>query len=951
MRNRFKLIVGLCLATVTFFCLTCATGSASYNGLNPKEAIPVMQNLRQGKLENGLSYYIYENRKPEGRATLTLAVNAGAILEEDDENGLAHFVEHMAFNGTARFSESEVIDYLRSLGMRFGADANAYTTADETVYEIDVPIETDSAGVKRIPEKALNIIDDWTYAVTFAPEAVDDERNIIMEEYRLRCFGATGRQQKALSAGLLAGSHYAERDVIGLPEIIENAPAEKLKGFYKKWYKPENMAIIFTGDFDGAALEESLAAHFSAPADGEAFIRPEYDLPPPEKNSVKIEIFKDPELSYTQIALFYKQKYAKSKNTIAEYRIDIIDNLISRMLGERFEDAGLDPESPYVAANADIFSFVRPSRFYALNLVSKPGMVEKSLDDLLLAKESVERYGFSGTEIERAKRSFLSDIAQSAAEKEKSETYHFANKLTRHYLDDAFIPDIDWELAAVEKLLPSITQSDIHRAVKNYFSYNDVFVFIAAPEAEESYIPSKADVAQKIKTSSRLKIKKPVESVFDSDLLDKAPGRGEIAEEVIYKDTDIVEWKLDNGATVLLKKTTNKNDDIELYAVSRGGSAAVSLEDAVPARFAAELLNMSGVGHWPRRELIKKLAGKQVSLSFAVNNFTRSINGASNTEDLKTLFELIYLSFTGVSIDPQMVPVLVDEYRTILSQRSQNPEAAFSDEIQKIMYGGNPRFMPLTMDDLSKIDADKALAFLEKCFNPADYTFVITGNIDFKVMTDFVETYIASIPAASSFNQWAAPVPPIQRPGKMDSVVYKGKEDKGYVYSGRFVSKAFDENTSMICNVLSEYLDIVLVESIREKLGGAYSIGASASFSPVPPDGELNFEISFACDPKRAVELNAAVEAELAKIAAGNISADTFAKAQKALVKNWEQSVQSNAFLSNSFANYRVVFDLPVSRLYERPRMYEALRQIDMQNLMREILRQGPATVILYPAN
>jgi zinc protease len=314
------------------------------------------------------------------------------------------------------------------------------------------------------------------------------------------------------------------------------------------------------------------------------------------------------------------------------------------------------------------------------------------------------------------------------------------------------------------------------------------------------------------------------------------------------------------------------------------------------------------------------------------------------------LFELLYLNFTDPRIYPEIVPVIIDEYRTVLAQRSQNPEAVFFDEIKKITYNNNPRFMPLTVDDILKIDAEAALAFIKKCLNPADYTFVITGNIDREIMSSLVETYIASIPASASFNQWSSPSPPVVRPGKIDTVLRSGKEEKGYVYSGRFIAMPFDESTAMICNVLSEYLDIILVESIREKLGGAYMIGASVSLSPVPPDGELCFEIYFVCDPKRAVELNTAVEAELAKVASGSINADTFGKAQKALVKNWEQSMQSNSYLSRTLANYAVIFNIPTEHLFKRPATYEALRQIDMQNLMKQILQRGPVTIMMYPA-
>jgi zinc protease len=930
--------------------MTCATGEAAYNGLAPSDPVPLIENLRHGKLPSGLRYYIYENRKPENRANLTLAVNAGAVLEDDDENGLAHFVEHMAFNGTARFSESEVVDYLRSLGMRFGADVNAYTSADETVYGIEVPVETDGAGVKRIPGKALDIIEDWTNAISFAPGAVDDERRVIAEEFRLRRLGPEGRQQKILWTELLAGSRYAKRDVIGLPEIIENAPAEKLKDFYKKWYRPENMALIFSGDFDGKALEDSLASHFEIPASGDTFVHPKYSLPPPEKNKINVGIFTDPELQYAQAVFFYKQEYKENKNTVAEYRESLIDNLAGRMFAERFEEEILDPASPLAGAGADFISMVRPSRFYALSLVSKPGLTGKALDAMLALKESVRRYGFTNAEIERAKRALLSDAANQAAEKEKNESYFFARRLALHYLENAPIPGVDWELETVEKLLPAISKKDVHASVKKYFAYNDVYVFVSVPEAEAGDIPSKDAITKRMKSPAGLKIKKPGEAAFDAAILDRTPARGSIDKETVNENTGIVGWELENGARVLLKSTTNKNDEIELYAVSRGGAAAVALEDAVSAAAATELFSASGIGPWRRSELTKKLSGRQVSVSFNTNDFTRNIQGWSNTAGLKTLFELIYLTFTDPRIDPGVVPVVIDDYRTLLARRAQNPEAVFFDEIKKITYNNNPRFMPLTVDDIPKIDADRALAFIKRCLNPADYTFVIAGNIDRDALAGLVETYIASIPAGEAFNDWAPLSPPVTRPEKTDSVLRRGKENKGYVYSARFLAKAFDENTSLTCNVLSEYLDIILVESIREKLGGTYTISATVSLSPVPPGGELCFEIIFICDPKRAVELNTAVEAELAKIASGTINADTFGKAQKALVKNWEQSMQSNGYLSRTLANYAVIFNIPAENLFKRPAAYESLRQADMQNLMKEILKRGPVTVIMYPA-
>jgi zinc protease len=367
-----------------------------------------MESALTGTLPNGLRYYIVENAKPENRAYLTLAVNAGSVLETDDQQGLAHFVEHMAFNGTERFPESELVNYLRSLGMRFGADVNAYTSYDETVYGIEVPTEPDETGVKRIPDTALAVLDDWTHRLTFDPKEVDDERLVIMEEYRSR-LGAMDRIRRLMLPILFEGSQYANRRAIGLPEIIENAPPSKLAEFYKTWYRADNMALIFVGDFDGPALEASLASHFSMPAPEGPLNRPKHDLPPPKKG-LRVKVFTDPELAFTRVELYYKRPPKPITSDLAGYRETVIDYLINTMLSYRFDEAASKPETPYVNAGGGTVRYGASSRYYMLAARAKTGAAEETLKEILRAKESMSRYGFTETELDRAKRGLLSYI-------------------------------------------------------------------------------------------------------------------------------------------------------------------------------------------------------------------------------------------------------------------------------------------------------------------------------------------------------------------------------------------------------------------------------------------------------------------------------------------------------------------------------------------------------------
>jgi zinc protease len=945
---RFSMAFALILALAA-----CVSNSGTgklefYSGLGQStDPVPLMAKVRTDVLPNGLRYYILENSRPENRAYLTLAVNAGSVLETDEEQGLAHFVEHMAFNGTRRFPEQELIGYLRSLGMRFGADANAFTSFDETVYGIDVPVETGEDGIKRIPDKALAIIDDWSHAINFAPADVDDERAVIMEESRYRSGAGMRVIEKTMSI-LYRGSRYAERSPIGLPEIIQNAPASRLENFYRTWYRTDNMAVILVGDFDGAELEAALTSHFTAAAPTTPLNKPVYELRKPQKNSFMVEFITDPEYPYPRIDLYYQTEIQPMRGDLAAYRQGLINSLIERMIALRIEEAMAKPETPYVAAGLWEDRQIRGALFYALAAVAKPGKVRESLESILREKESITRYGFTGAEIDRAKRGLISNAMRQVSEKDTQESDHFVSLFTSHFLENRYVPDVEWDLDAATALLPGIDAKEIEAAVKRYFEFNDITMIITVPETDAANLPDKAEVRRIIAASQRERIPRPKEATFNDELLDMDPDPGSIIHESLDAETGAILWDLSNGARVILKETGNKNNEIILYATARGGTTSAPESEEVSVNLAAEMMNLSGMGPYPRSELLQKLADKQVSISYWTGSFNRGFNGFSTSDDLKTLFELLYLGFTQPRFDPAAIEVLLDQYRTILDRRGESPEEIFSDEISRTVYGDNRFFRPLELADLEKVNIRAAQDFVRRTLGPQDYTFVFTGNLDIPVIRDYIETYLASIPQTwENMNVWDDPG--IERPGQVEKTVYKGKEDKSYVYLGWFLPEKYGEKERAAALALTEYLEIVLNDEIREKRGGVYGITTQAALSPYPLDGELTLTSHFVCDPNRAVELSGAVIAQLERIAGGDIDADTFEKAKQALGQEWAVSMQSNSYIAQSYGNLAILLNLPLVQLNERPGLYGVVTPAEIQDICRRLLPGGPVRLILYP--
>ena len=942
---RLKLLV-VCLTLLTAFTFTCRTTSSIDSSAGKgTEKVPLTNRALTGVLPNGLTYYILENSFPENRAHLALIVNAGSVVEKDDERGFAHFVEHLAFNGTERFPEYELIDYLRSLGMRFGADANAYTSYDETVYHFDVPVENVNS-VKRIPDRALAIIDDWTHAINFNPEDVKDESLVVLEELRAR-LGAMERARKIVLPILFQGSAYADRDVIGLAPILENATSQQLRAFYDRWYRSDNMAIAFVGDFDGKALEAELTRHFNMPKASSPVNRPKYELPAPVNGRFHVEIITDPELTSSFYDIYYKQKPASQRGTIDYYRESVIDDLINTMLSLRFAEAAIDPDSASNSSWGGMWRWSTNARFYSMDTQPKTGSAEQALTELLLEKESIRRFGFTEGELTRAKLSLVSSLEKSLSEKDRMDSRNFISGFTSHFLHGESMPDIEWELNTVNSMLDGIGLDEIARTTSQYFAANDISVFLLAPQAEADSLPSAERIRAIFRETENASISPRQNVSFSSDLLDYVPASGSILSEQ-RDETGAYIITLSNGATVILKETANRNNEIIFYSTALGGTANATAETVFSAKLLAEMINFSGLGPYSRTELINKLTGKQVSFSFSNSDFYRGFQGSSTTQDIKTLFEMIHLFFTNPRLDERAISAMLDQYRTYLAHYQDDPQAFFSLELNKIVNDNHPLFMYPEVTDMDKVSLQDAEAFLNRCINPGDYTFIFTGNIDMEKMRELTASYIASIPSASSMMSWTDPGIAVPSGGRR--TINKGVDERCIVFTGWFAptSPVFDEQKNQTSAVLSEYLNIVLNDEIREKLGGVYSIYCGASVNTIPK-GEYRINSSFICNPQRVDELLAAVQKNIMDVYNQPINMDTFNKAKEALIMGHERSIQQNLHISQSYSNSFVLYNTPLNRLNLRPNAIRAVTPEAVQALCREMLVNSPVQLVLFP--
>ena len=866
---------------------TSAAAVASY-GL--PQQMPVDPEVVIGTLPNGLRYYVRANGKPDHRAELRLVVKAGSVLEDDDQQGLAHFVEHMEFEGTRHFPRQSILDFLSSLGLSIGPDANAATSYDDTQYTLRVP-----SDVPGVLDRALLVLEDWAQGASFDQGGIDHERGIVLSEWRMH-LGAGERTQDKIGRVQLGGSRYADRPPIGKPEIIEHAQRDQLVRFYHDWYRPDLMAVIVVGDVDRDAAVAMIKAHFSslsAPLSERP--RPAFDVP--DHSSTRYAVVTDKETTATAVEIS-DLRPARNQASVGGYRDLMLDQLFSGMLGARLDELSQRENPPFIraAASRALFPMPRTKDEAVLQALVPNDGVARGLDALVTELQRVARFGFTATELARAKQAMMLGYERVVTESPDRESASRADEYTRNFLEGEALPTIWQELAFHRRFVPDITLAEVNALAGDWFPERNRLVVVSAPEATGVVLPNQSQLAAVVKSASAKRLEPYVDAAAGRALMDAPPPRGTIVKTTVRPEAGITEWTLSNGATVVLKPTTLKEDQILFRATAPGGTSLASDADVIPARVADAVVPSGGVGRFSAVMLDKILAGKAVGVTPFIDEMNEGMGGGSTPQDLETMFQLMYLRFTQPRADPSRFAAMASQAKGLLANQMASPDVVFGQAIDAALSGNSPRRQPETPATVDQWNLEKSLAFYKARFADAgNFTFVFVGSFTPEAIRPLVETYIASLPATHAHETWrdlgiALPT------GVVETTIEKGiapKSQVAIVFSGPFEN---DDAHRLALRAMTLVLQSRLLDTIRQELGGTYSITVTPNTESFPRP-EYSLRIDWTCDPMRTAALVQRVFEEIAFVKATPLLPGQVATIRGVLQREFEANSQDNGYL------------------------------------------------------
>ncbi|MEM1115741.1 MAG: insulinase family protein, partial [Bacteroidota bacterium] len=691
--------------------------------------------VRTGVLDNGLRYYVRHNTEPEGRAELRLAVDAGSVLEDDDQRGLAHFVEHMAFNGTERFEEPELVRYLESVGTRFGPDLNAYTSFDETVYMLQVP--TDSADVF---ETGVDVLREWAGGIAFGDSAIERERGVILEEWRLGT-GAGERMNREQFPVLFAESRYAERLPIGLPEVIQSAPREAFTRFYRDWYRPDLMAVAVVGDVDVDAVEAMIRERFAdLETAANAPERPVYTVP--AHDDTRFAIATDPEAPQTLVRIYYKRP-ATPTRTVGDLRQDLVEGLFYAALRARLDEIRRDPEAPFAFAFVGSGGGVRTLGGAFAAAFADEARIADAVGVLATEAERARRHGITASELDRVRGELLRGAESAVAERDNQPSRSLVMAYVQSFLQDQPVLSPERRLELAEALLPTITLAEVNAVADVLVAEENRAVLVSAPEKDGLAIPTEADLRAVLAGVAEADIAPYADEVLDGPLVATPPTPGAVVAEAADADLGTTTWTLSNGATVILKPTDFRADEVWLSGTSPGGTSLLDADELAVAGGAAGYVSQSGVGAFDAVALEKKLSGQIVQVSPIISGEDERFSARAAPDDLETMFQLVYLYATAPRKDAQAFEAALNQTRTFLSNQAASPRAAFQDTLNVTLSNDHPRTRTLSqfLASLDEADLDRAFAFYQDRFADfSDASFVLVGAFDPEAVRPLVET-------------------------------------------------------------------------------------------------------------------------------------------------------------------------------------------------------------------
>lgn len=902
------------------------------------DTLPVDPNVRVGTLDNGLRYYVRANNRPENRAELQLVVNAGSVLETDAQRGLAHFVEHMAFNGTRNFAKQELVAYLESIGMRFGADLNAYTSFDETVYMLTVP--TDSGDFL---ERGVLILEDWAHNQVFDSTEVEKERGVVIEEWRLGQ-GAQARMRDEMFPVLLKGSRYAERLPIGDRDVLESFDRAELRAYYDQWYRPDQMAVVAVGDFNVNEVEQLIRERFDR-LEAEPVERPSH--PVPDHEETLISIVTDPEATQSSVTAYHKLPVAEQL-TAGAYRRSLVEQLYNTMLNARLAELSQQRDPPFLGAGSSNGRLLRTVDGYLIGAAVADGGIERGLQAILTESERVARYGFTETELERAKTDILRSFEKAYAERDKTNSATYAGEYTRAFLEHEAIPGITVEYELAQQFLPDITLEEVNALVGEWMSERNRVVVAQAPEKADVPVPSEEELRAVFDSVEAKQIEPYEDVVVAGSLVPEPPEPGTIVSEERHDAINTVEWTLSNGVRVFLKETDFKDDEIVFSASSPGGYSLLPDEDVVTGMLAATAVQEGGLSDLSQIELRKALTGKVASVDAHISETTEGLAGRASPSDIRTLFELIYLRFTAPREDADAFQALRSRFKAQLANRSANPETAFYDTLNTTMTQHDPRAPILTSALLDEWQLDESMAFYRDRFADAsDFTFTFVGSFDTDSIRPLVLEYLGGLPATQ--REESARDTGVRPPtGVVEKVVRKGIEPKSrttIIFTGPF---EYTRPNRHVIASLRDALEIELRDALREELGGTYGVQVSQTTAHEPWEN-YGFTIAFSASPDRLQELTDVAFEHIERVQTEGISASTLAKVKEIQRRTHETRLEENGYWVGQLMYAAELGEDPEAfRVYAS--LIDALTADMIRDAAKEYLRDDNyVRVSLYP--
>lgn len=871
----------------TLWLLLILTVSFSYAQNTP---LPVDPSVKIGQLANGLKYYIKSNKKPEKKVELRLVINAGSILEDDDQQGLAHMVEHMAFNGTTNFKKNDIISYLQSIGVGFGNDLNAYTSFDETVYML--PIPTDKPGNL---EKGFQIIEDWAHNVTFLDDDIDGERNIILEESRLGK-GAEDRMFKKVYPILFEGSKYGNRLPIGIESIIKTFKHDAIRRFYRDWYRPNLMAVVVVGDIDIATAEAYVKKHFAGLKNPEnERPRTNFDVPAYKANQGIVVTDKEATM-YVSMLNYSAEKHHEATN-IDEYKASIIQSLFTTILNQRLREVTQQTNPPFLGASVEFGSYARGFESFQASVYAGAGDVSKSVSALVEEIERAKRFGLTQAELDRAKTNLLTRMERMNNEKDKTESADFVEEYIRNFLTNEPIPGIATEYELHKTLLPTITLADVN-AIGNSLKNNSNFVTaVTGPIATDGVTLPKDEELVTIVTSAASKqdIKPYEEKEIAKNLLSKEPKAGKIISSTKNIKLGTTTYVLSNGIKVTVKKTDFKNDQILLSARRFGGLNNYGIADKYNANFLTSVISSMGIGAFSPTDLRKALTGKTATINPVFGEYNEGFSGSSSVKDFESMLQLLNLYVTEPRKDTALFKSFIQKSKSQTKFMMANPQVTFIDTFYKAMYKNNP-LAPIAIpkgEYYDKINLDRSLAIYKERFGDASgLHFVLVGSLPKDTTEMLIEKYIASLPVSNKkFNFKDNGLRTAK--GKININVHKGKEEKALilaVYSGEV---PYSESLSLKAEAISEVLNIKIIEELREKIQGIYGGGIYSSVEKYPYNN-YNYVAQLPCGPEKADTLVIALNNEINNIKTKGPSVEDLNKVKQQWIEQYKTSIKEN---------------------------------------------------------